>query len=114
MSNRLYIFISALVGVICGFITIHSPLVHSWVSAIFWSVVGLTIIYFSSNRRTAIYAIAVYSFLDITSWLLSGFQGTTAQLPGIFKIIAIASPLCTVAGVLGAIIFYWLFRRKQN
>jgi len=112
MSNKLYILISALVGLICGFITIHSPMVHSWTSAIFWIVVGLIIIYFSRNRRTAMLAAAVYAFLDIASWLISGFHGTTAQIPGILSIMAIASPLCALSAVAGAYIFYWLFRRS--
>jgi len=111
MSDRLYIFISALVGLVCGFITIHSPLAHSWMSAVFWSVVGLIIIYFSRNCWTAMPAVGVFAFLDIASWLFSGFQGTTAQLTGILSITLIAAPLCTVAAVGGAFIFYWLFRR---
>jgi len=114
MSNRLYIFIAALVGVVSGFITIHSPMAHSWTSAIFWVIVGLGILYFSPNRRAAIYAGAVFGFLDIAAWLLSGFQGTTAQLPGILTILAIASTLCAAAGALGAVLFYWLFRRTRH
>ena len=112
MSNRLYIFISALVGIICGFITIHSPMAHSWTSAIFWIVVGLIIIHFSNNRRTAMLAAGVFAFLDIATWLFSGFQGTTAQLPGILSITVIAAPLCAAAAVAGAYVFYWIFRRQ--
>jgi hypothetical protein len=114
MNNRLYIFISALVGVITGFVTIHSFLAHSWSSLILWIGVGLVILYFSPNRRTAIYAGAVFGFLDIAAWLLSGFQGTASQLTGIFSIMTIASPLCAAAGALGAVIFYWLFRRSKS
>ena len=113
MSNKLYIFISALVGILSGFITIHSPLAHSWTSAIFWVIVGFIVIYFSSNRRSAMVAAAVFAFLDIASWLLSGFQGTAAQLPGIFSIILIAGILCSGLAVLGAVLFYWLFRRTR-
>jgi hypothetical protein len=112
MSDRLYIFTAALVGVISGFVTIHSPLAHSWTSAIFWIVIGLIIIYFSSNRRTAMLAAGVFAFLDIAAWLFSGFQGTTAQLPGILSITLIAGTLCTLAAVAGAYIFYWFFRRQ--
>ena len=114
MSDRLFIFIAALAGVVCGFVTIHSPLAHSWTSIIFWVVVGLVIIYFSPNRRTAIYAGAIFGFLDIASWLLSGFQGTFAQLPGILTIMVIASTLCATVGALGAVLFYWLFRRTRH
>ena len=111
MSNRLYIFTAALVGIVSGFITIHSPLEHSWASAVFWSVVGLAIIYFSRNRTTAVIAVAVYAFLDILTWLITGFQGTDAQLSGIVAIIAIASPLCAAIAAAAAFIFYWIFRR---
>jgi uncharacterized membrane protein len=113
MNNKLYIFISAFVGVISGFVTIHSPLAHSWTSAIFWVIVGFIVIYFSSNRRSAMIATAVFAFLDIASWLLSGFQGTTAQLPGIFSIILIAGSLCSGLAVLGAVLFYRIFRRTR-
>jgi len=114
MSDRLYIFIAALVGVVSGFITIHSPMAHSWTSAIFWIVVGIGILYFSPARRAAIYAGAVFGFLDIAAWLFSGFQGTTAQLPGILMIMVIASTLCGAVGALGAVLFYWLFRRARH
>jgi hypothetical protein len=114
MNNRLYIFISALVGVVSGFITIHSPMAHSWTSAIFWIVVGLIILYFSPNRCAAMYAGAAFGFLDIATWLLSGFQGTTAQVPGILTIMGIASTLCAAVGALGAVLFYWLFRRTRQ
>ena len=112
MSNRLYIFIAALVGVVCGFITIHSPMAHSWTSAIFWVVVGLILIYFSSDRQTAMLAAGVFAFLDIAAWLFSGFQGTTiTQVHGILLIMSIASPLCAAAAVAAAYVFYWIFRR---
>jgi hypothetical protein len=112
MSNRLYIVICALVGVICGFATIHSPLAHSWTSMIFWVVVGLTILYFNPNRRTAVYAGATFGFLDIASWLFSGFQGNTVQLQSFILAILVASIIGAASGALGAVLFYWLFRQK--
>ena len=114
MSNRLYIFVAALVGVVSGFITIHSALAHSWTSAIFWVLVGIIVLYFSPNRRAAIYAGAVFGFVDIAAWLFTGFQGTAAQLPGILTIMIIASPLCAAAGAFGAVLFYWLFRKTEQ
>ena len=114
MNNKLYFFISALVGIVTGYITIHSIFEHSWTSIFLWVGVGLIVIYISKSRKTAIWATIIYSFLTIASWLLSGFQGTTDKLPQLFAIIFIASSLCAAAGALGAYIFYLIFRRKKQ
>ncbi len=111
MPRRPYILSAGLVGIIAGYLTMHLPLAHSWTSAIFWIAVGLAIIYFSPDRGAAISAGALFGFLNIVSWLFAGFQGVPAQLPGLLVIMVIVSILCATAGALGAVLFYWIFRR---
>jgi hypothetical protein len=111
MNNRLYFLISALVGLACGFITIHSFLEHSWTSMILWVAAGLILLYVSPSRRSALYGGAVFGFVDIASWLLSGFEGAPDQLKG-FLILAFGlSVLGAACGAAGALLFYKLFRK---
>src|SRR5579872_6385105 len=113
MSNRLYLFIAAFVGIVTGFVTIHSFFAHSWTSIFLWVGVGLVILYFSCGRTNGIWAGAIYGFLTIATWLISGFQGATNQISGIASIIAIAAPFGAVSGAVGALIFYWIFRKAK-
>src|SRR6185437_6792698 len=110
MSNKLYIFLAALVGALCGFLTIHSFLAHSWTSIIFWIVIGLIVVYFSSNRKAALYAGASFGFFNIATWLISGFQGAADQIRGFMVLTVGLSIAGVVCGALGALLFYWLFR----
>lgn len=113
MSNVFYIWLSGLVGILTGFVTIHSPLAHSWTSMIFWVIVGLIILYFSNERRIATYAGADFGFLTIFTWLFSGFQGASNQLPGFLTLTLILSIIGALCGVLGSYAFYALFRRGK-
>ncbi len=113
MNNRLYICISALVGIVTGFFTIHSFLAHSWMSIFLWIGMGLVILYFARSRSNAVWAGAIYGFLTIATWLITGFQGGTSQLSGIGAIIAIAAPIGAISGAIGAFIFNWIFRRSE-
>lgn len=111
MLNKRYIFISALVGLLCGFMTIHSFFAHSWTSILLWIAVGFILVLFVPNRRTAVYTGIVFGFVDIATWLYSGFQGTAGQLWGLTIVVVITGALGAVIGAVGAIIFYRLFRR---
>lgn len=114
MSNKLYLSISALVGIVCGFITSHTFFSHSWTSIFLWVGVGIPVIYFSRNRRSGIYAATIYGFLTIAVWLITGFNGTSDKILQLSMIILIASSLCAAIGALGAVIFYKLFRRDSG
>jgi hypothetical protein len=114
MSNKLYFLISALIGIVTGFVTIYSIFQHSWTSIFLWVGVGLIVIYLSKSRKVGIWGAAIYSFITISSWLLTGFKGTPDKLPQLFLIILIASTLCALAGALGAYLFYLLFRRSSD
>src|SRR3954469_13980718 len=96
MSNKLYFFTAALVGVVCGFFTIHSFFAHSWASIILWIIVGLIVLYFSSSRKSALFAGGAFGFFTIITWLASGFAGAPDQMKG-FAILAIG------LGILGAL-----------
>ncbi len=112
MSDRMYLFLAVLAGLITGFFTIHSIFEHSWTSIFLWIAVGLTVVYFSPNRRAAIWAGALFGFFDIATWLMTGFQGESSQLTGIISLSVLFGALGAACGALGAIIFYWLFRRS--
>jgi hypothetical protein len=112
MTPKLYVLLSALLGVITGFITIHSPLAASWLSIFLWIAVGIAVVFFSSDRKTALYAGATFGFFDIASWLLSGFQGTADKI-GSFHILTLAlSALGAVCGLMGSYIFAKIFKKQ--
>jgi len=112
MTNRLYIFTAAIVGLVTGFLTIHSLFAHSWTSMILWIVVGVVLLYFSANRHAAVYAGASFGFFTIAAWLISGFQGASDQLHGFLILTLGLSLLGAVCGMAGAFIYNWLFRKS--
>jgi hypothetical protein len=79
---------------------------------ILWVVVGLVILYMSHNRKTALYAGAVYGSCTIATWLVSGFQGTPDHLQGFLVLTFGLSVLGAACGAVGALIFFWLAKRK--
>ncbi|MDE2020128.1 MAG: hypothetical protein KGJ13_07325 [Patescibacteria group bacterium] len=112
--SKPYIYFSALVGVLCGFITIHSFLAQSWTSIIFWIIAGLLVLYFNPDRKTALYAGASFGFFNIAGWLISGFHGTANQLGGFTVLLIGFSILGGLCGMAGAFLFNKLFRKNHN
>ena len=111
MSRNLFIGLSALTGIVTGFLTIHSPLTHSWLSIFVWILVGLVIVYFAPDRKTAMYAASLFGFFDIASWLISGFQGARSAIGGFAMLVLILSVLGAVCGLGGAYIFSRLSKK---
>ncbi len=111
MTLKSFTILSALVGVITGFFTIHSPLINSWLSIFFWIVVGLGILYSSLNRTTALYAGATFGFFTIASWLISGFKGAQDKIGSFLMLTLVFSILGSVCGLIGAFVFAKLFKK---
>lgn len=62
MSARAYGILSAAVGIVTGYVTIHSPLRASWHSIFPWIVVGLLLLYCARDRKIAVVSGAVFGF----------------------------------------------------
>jgi hypothetical protein len=111
MPIRLYILLSVLIGIVCGFISSHTNL--GWLNLIVWVLVGLAIIYVSSTRRDALYAGSLFGFITIASWLFTGFQGAPDKFIG-FAVLSLGlSILGAACGSVGALVFYRLFRHHH-
>ena len=111
MSNKIYISAAGLIGIATGWLTIHSPLEHSWMSMILWVVAGSAILHFSRDKRTAMIAGSSFGFCTIAVWLISGFQGTSNQLTGFSVMVIVLSLLGALCGLIGALLYYYLFQR---
>ena len=111
MSSRLYILLSALVGIATGFVTIHSFFEHSWTSMILWVALGLVVVYFSKDRKSAMYAGASFGFCTIFFWLIAGFGGSLSQVRGFALLLILLSIFGALCGSVGALLFFRFLRR---
>jgi hypothetical protein len=114
MTSKLFVSLSAVVGVVTGFVTIHSPLASSWLSIFLWIVVGIAIVFFSTNRRTALWAGATFGFFNIASWLISGFRGASDKIGGFLVLTLLFSLLGAMCGLLGGYIFSNFFKNPHS
>jgi len=111
MSPGIFVVVAGLLGIITGFVTIHSPLAHSSLSILLWVIVGIAVVAFSPRFKTALYAGAVFGFFDIASWLISGFQGTPDKLPAFMVVTLLFSILGAVCGLAGGYVLAKLFKK---
>lgn len=111
MMTAPFMLLSALAGIATGFITIHSPLTSSWLSIFLWIAVGLVVLYFSPNRKAAVYGGTAFGFFTIASWLISGFQGTTDKIGSFLVLTLVLSAVGAACGLVGAYLFSKFFRK---
>ncbi len=112
MTPKLFVITSGFIGVITGFVTIHSPLVNSWLSIFLWVGVGLVLLYNIPNRKLVLYAGTTFGFFTIASWLISGFKGAQSAIGGFILLTLTLSLLGAVCGLIGSYIFSKIFKKQ--
>ena len=110
MTERLYILMSAFVGILTGIFTIYSIFHYSSWSMLLWVVLGIAVLFFSPSRRAALYAGSSFGFLTICSWLASGYGGSSDSIPGFLVMLLIFSILGGICGGVGALMYNQKFK----
>jgi hypothetical protein len=89
MKRKLSLLSSALIGIIFGVLSNYSILFGSWVNLVVWAVVGLLIGLFIEDKIFIKWAGIFYGFFLTSSFLISGFQGSSNKIIG-FSVLSIA------------------------
>ena len=85
-------------------------------SLIFWTVTGIVIGLFADTRKEVLWWGALYGFFLSFSFLFSRFGGTTAQIPRYLALVATASIVSAVCGIVVVYVgwtIHRLFSRSQ-
>jgi len=103
-------WISAFLGIICGFLSTHVFLI-GWENVIFWGIAGVLLGLFVSEKKHILWCGGLYGFFLSISFLFTGFQGTSDKILA-FIIFSLALSLVGVAGgITSVFIGNWLRKR---
>jgi hypothetical protein len=92
--------ISAIIGIILGFVSTKTFFAHSWLALVPWGIAGVLVGFIPKQQKQRLLAGALYGFFLCLTFLLAGFQGDRAKLPS-FALLALllsfVGALCGVA-----------------
>lgn len=104
MARRNSVILSLLIGILVGFISVHTPLISSWIALIPWGLIGLAIGYLDNKRILAIQDAAVYGSVLSFVFILAGFGGTPDKIPAVVTMALV----CALIGALCGAVLGWI------
>lgn len=110
MKSNPLLFVSALVGIVCGLASQSSLLAGQWLNLVVWGIAGVVLGLFANGRRVMIWAGIVYGFFLSVTFLISGFQGSPDKLPG-FLVLTLA---LSVIGAIGGLVTVFIGSRLRG
>src|SRR5512141_3109239 len=110
MRSRYLLIVASLAGILTGVGSTFPVELTAAPSLIFWGVTGVVIGLFADTRKEVLWWGSLYGFFLSFSFLLSRFGGTTAQIPRYLALVAAASIVRAVCGIIPVYIG-WTLRR---
>lgn len=104
--------ISAIIGLLLGFISSKTFLIHSWLALVPWGLVGIGVGFIAKEKKHRLWSGALYGFFLCVSFLVGGFQGkSVGGLVVLTLAIGAAGALC---GLVLAYISVWIKPGRQE
>ena len=104
------LLISALVGVACGIASNLSFLAGQWANLILWGIAGIVLGFFTTGRRTIIWAAILFGFCLSVSFLVAGFHGSADKIIA-FLVLSLG---LSVIGSLGGLVAVFMGSRLKR
>lgn len=106
-----YEIIAPLIGILLGYVTIHSFFAQSWLSIILWAVVGVIFVSFINEKKQVTVAGLLYGFFLCFSWLQFGFSGNS-NIHTTFIIFSLLLSILASAVSFGwFLLVYWIEKK---
>ena len=116
MRSRYLLIVASIAGILIGVGSTFPAELTAVPSLIFWTVTGIVIGLFADTRKEVLWWGALYGFFLSFSFLFSRFGGTTAQIPRYLALVATASIVSAVCGIVVVYVgwtIHRLFSRSQ-
>ena len=98
MKSKAILFLSVIVGVLCGILSTYPVELKFLAAVIFWSIAGVVIGLFVTGKTEAIQGGLLYGIFLSVGFLLSRFGLTARPIPGILFVV-LAFIGTTVGGI---------------
>lgn len=109
--------LSIALGVACGIVSTRTALAGSWYNLLLWTIVGLALGFFYTEKKTMLWSGGVYGFFLSISFLFLGFEGTPDKFWGFALFSLVLSIIGALYGALFGRIGGWLrtkIRHSEN
>jgi hypothetical protein len=110
VKSNLILFVSALVGIVCGLASNSRLLAGQWANLVVWGIAGIVLGLFASGRRVIVWAGILFGFFLSISFLILGFQGSSDKLPA-FLVLTLG---LSVIGAVGGLVTVFVGSRLRG
>ncbi len=105
---------AALVGLVTGFISVHTLFAGSWTALIFWGILGFSVGALGTSSRQSLMAGVTFGVLLTITFLLAGFKGAQSEFG---RFMALSLALGVLGGICGLVLAgfgYWAKNRLSS
>ena len=100
LKTNAIVLIAAVVGIVCGLVSLSSLLAGQWASLIVWGLAGVVLGWFTAGRRLIVWTGVVFGVCLTLTFLLGGFRGSPDRLPGFLVLTLGLSVVGAIAGLV--------------